>query len=126
MDVADARWPSARVDSRILAGCEIEADREVSVRAAYLTSPRHRRAMAVGLRRRPWVRDQRIIDGYARLASRLESPEPISARGILRLRNLLQTTPAAVAVGCPESVVRELGAITFLLDDAVAEQLRYR
>jgi hypothetical protein len=36
---------------------------------------------------------------------------------MLRLVRLLTTAPSAVAVGCPETVVRELGAITYLLDD---------
>ena len=52
------------------------------------------------------------------MARRLEAPEPISAAGMVRLLDLLKTAPAAVAVGSPEAVVRELSAIRFLLEEA--------
>jgi hypothetical protein len=114
-DIIVARWPNSRADACILSDTA-HGRRDVSLRAAYLTSPRYRSAIAGGLRARPRVRDKRIRTAYEHLARRLESPEPVSARGMLRLRILLQTAPSAVAVGCPESVVRELAAINFLLD----------
>jgi hypothetical protein len=116
-DAATARWPAPGVDTQILAGHEVSGGRAVRLRANYLVSPRYRRAIAAGLRNRPWVRDPRIHVAYQSLATRLVSQEPITARGMLRLVRLLTTAPSAVAVGCPESVVRELGAISYLLDD---------
>ena len=64
------------------------------------------------------VRDPHILDHYDAVARRLEAPEPISAAGMVRLLDLLKTAPAAVAVGSPEAVVRELSAIRFLLEEA--------
>jgi hypothetical protein len=116
-DTVAARWPSPGVDAQILSGYEAEGGREVRLRADYLVSRRHRRAIAGALSNRPWVRDPRIRASYGSLARRLECQEPITARGMLRLVRLLTTAPSAVAVGCPETVVRELGAITYLLDD---------
>ena len=116
-DAATARWPAPGVDAQILSGQGAQGSRAVRLRANYLVSHRHRRAIAGGLRKRPWVRDPRIQSAYQSLARRLESQEPITARGMLRLVRLLTTAPSAVAVGCPESVLRELGAITYLLDD---------
>ena len=119
-DAVAARWPAPGVDAQILCGHEAHGGRGVRLRAGYLVSSRHRRAIAGGLRNRPWVRDPRIHAAYHSLASRLDSQEPITAQGMLRLVRLLTTAPSAVAVGCPESVVRELGAITFLLDEHLA------
>jgi hypothetical protein len=116
-DTVAARWPAPGVDAQILSGHESQGGREVRLRGDYLVSQRYRRAIAGGLRNRPWVRDPRIRATYESLARRLDSQEPITARGMLRLVRLLTTAPSAVAVGCPETVVRELGAITYLLDD---------
>jgi hypothetical protein len=85
-------------------------------RIRYLTSPRLRRVMAGSLRSRPWVRDPRILAGYATLARRLEAPEAITAQGMLRLIAILQTAPSAVAVGSPDAVVQELCAISYLFE----------
>jgi hypothetical protein len=115
-DAIAARHPAPTVDEQILSGHEAHGGRAVRLRADYLVSPRHRQSIAGGLRNRPWVRDPRIQAAYQSIASRLESPEPITARGMLRLVRLLTTAPSAVAVGNPETVVRELGTITYLLD----------
>ncbi len=57
-----------------------------------------------------------ILAAYAGLAQRLEAPDPVSGRAMLRLIALLQTAPSTVAVGSADAVVRELAAISFLFD----------
>ncbi len=106
------------LDAAILAGRTREGTPGLDRRIGYLTSRRLRRSIAHSLRARPWVRDPHILDHYDAVARRLEAPEPISAAGMVRLLDLLKTAPAAVAVGSPEAVVRELSAIRFLLEEA--------
>ncbi len=116
------------LDRLILDGRSPEGVPGLDRRRGYLTSVRLRRVMAGSLRARPWVRDPRILAGYATLARRLEAPEPITAQAMLRLIALLQTAPSAVAVGSADAVVQELHAISYLCEgrEAVSVTARRR
>jgi hypothetical protein len=90
-------------------------------RCRHLSSRRLRLALARGLRRRTAVRDGRVLAAYGALAARLESPEPVAPRGMVRLLELLRSAESAVPVGSPEDVVREVSAIRYLLEDRAAD-----
>jgi len=108
----------AAVDRLIRDGHDAAGVLGLARRCRQLSSPRLRRMLARSLRQRPGVRDGRILTAYGALAARLEAPDPVAARGMVRLLALLRSAPSAAAVGSPDAVLRELSAIRFLLDDA--------
>jgi hypothetical protein len=108
----------AAVDRLIRDGRDAPGVMGFARRCRQLRSPRLRRALARSLRSRTGVRDRRILGAYGALAARLEAPEPVAARGMVRLLALLRSAPSAVAVGSPDAVLRELSAIRYLLESA--------
>jgi hypothetical protein len=111
----------AAVDDLIGGGHDAGAVLGLARRCRHLRSPRLRRALARSLRHRAGVRDRRLLAEFGALAARLEAPDPVAPRGMVRLLALLRSAPAAVAVGSPDAVLREISAIRYLLDDRAAD-----
>jgi hypothetical protein len=101
-----AWWQSAELDRRLAAGVPPAASAALTLRARAITGPRTRRRLADGLvRARRSARDAgpglsaairpnaeevlaaRVV--LSALVRRLETPEPVTARGLAMLRTLL-------------------------------------
>ena len=60
---------------------------------------------------------ERVLAAFSALADRLDAPAPVTPAGILRLRALLTTAPANVAVGDPDAVLADVRAISYALEN---------
>lgn len=111
-----ARVFAGRLDARLASGVAPEDSRRLAARAAWLTTPRHRRQLAdvwlevlTRARRTDVVLDTRVpvarhavlaASGHInRLVDALSSPLPVSAQDVVRVRALLSDGRSAVYTG---------------------------